>query len=71
MAMTEKIRIALIKRNMSVSELAVILKCTPQNLSAKFRRNNFCEKDLEDIANALDCHFDAHFIDKHTGLPLD
>ena len=48
MSMTEKIKIALIKRNMSVTELANILGSTPQNLSAKFRRDNFCEKDLQE-----------------------
>lgn len=67
MSMTEKIKIALIKKNMSVTELANILNCSPQNLSAKFKRDNFCEKDLEAIAKAIGCHFDAHFIDNNTG----
>jgi DNA-binding Xre family transcriptional regulator len=70
MSMTEKIKIALIKRNMSVTELANILGSTPQNLSAKFRRDNFCEKDLQEIAIALNCRFEANFIDNITGETL-
>lgn len=70
MAMTEKIRIALIKRNMTVSQLAEKLGCSSQNLSAKFRRDNFSEKDLQDIAKALDCTLEMNFIDEKTGKPL-
>ena len=70
MAMTEKIRIGLIKRNMSVSQLAEKLGCSSQNLSAKFRRDNFYEKDLLEIAEALDCTLELSFVDKNTGKPL-
>lgn len=70
MAMTEKIRIGLIKRNMSVSQLAEKLGCSSQNLSAKFRRDNFYEKDLLEIAEALDCTLEISFVDKNTGKPL-
>lgn len=42
--MTEKIRIALIKHNMSVKDLAASIGCTSQNLSGKFKRDNFSEK---------------------------
>lgn len=62
MSMTEKIRIALIRRNMSLKDLAQKLGCTSQNLSGKFRRDNFSEKELEEIAAALDCHFDGRFL---------
>lgn len=63
--MTDKIKIVLIKKKMSVSDLARELKVTPQNLSNKFRRNNFSEKELYDIANALDVEYDARFIFKN------
>ena len=56
MAMAEKIKIALIKRNM-----------TSQNLSGKFRRDNFSEKELAEIANALDCHFEGRFLRNDNG----
>lgn len=67
MSMTEKIRIALIKRNMSLKELASKLGCTSQNLSGKFSRDNFSERELIEIAAALDCHFEGRFIRNDNG----
>ena len=56
MAFAEKIRIALIKRgNISEAELARRLGWSPQNLHNKMKRDNFSEKDLEQIASALNC----------------
>lgn len=40
MGMTEKIKIALIKKGMSVKDLAARLGCTSQNISGKFKRDN-------------------------------
>lgn len=68
--MTEKIKIALIKRNMSVKDLAAMLNCTSQNLSGKFKRDNFSEKELTDIAQALNCRFEGRFIDNETESEL-
>ena len=67
MAMAEKIKIALIKRNMTLKELASRLNCTSQNLSGKFRRDNFSEKELAEIANALVCHFEGRFLRNDNG----
>jgi len=66
MSMAGKIRIALIKRNMSVKDLAAKLGCTSQNLSGKFKRDNFSEKELQDIAEAIGCSFDGRFLSKDT-----
>ena len=41
---SEKIRILLIKRRMTMSELADKMETTPQNLSNKLNRDNFTEK---------------------------
>ena len=65
--MTEKIRIALIKHNMSVKDLAASIGCTSQNLSGKFKRDNFSEKGLAEIADAMGYRFEGKFIDKKTG----
>lgn len=65
--MTEKIRIALIKHNMSVKGLAASIGCTSQNLSGKFKRDNFSEKELAEIADAMGYRFEGKFIDKETG----
>ena len=60
--MGEKIRIILGRRNMTISQLAEKTGQTRQNMSNKMARDNFSERDLIAIADALDCTFDAHFI---------
>jgi DNA-binding Xre family transcriptional regulator len=67
MAMAEKIKILLVKRKMSVKELAEKLGCSSQNLSGKFKRDNFSEKELEDIAIALDVKYEGTFELPETG----
>ena len=61
MAMSEKIKIILIKKNMTISALAEKLNTSQSNLSNKFKRDNFSEKELSDIAKALDCEFNGYF----------
>ena len=62
MAMAEKIRILLIKRkNISEAELARRLGISPQNLNAKMKRDNFTESDLRQIAEVLECSYEAGF----------
>lgn len=70
MSMTEKIKIALVKRNMAVKDLATRIGCTSQNLSGKFKRDNFSEKELQEIAEAMDCYFEGRFITKENGEEL-
>jgi len=68
MATSERIRILLVKRNnISESELARRLGISPQNLHGKMKRDNFSEKELAEIANALDCDFDIAFTLRDTG----
>ena len=62
MSMTEKIKILLLKRKKAVKELAEDLKCTSQNLSGKFRRDNFSINELQEIAQALDCSLEINFV---------
>ena len=57
MSMGEKIRVVLNRRNMTITELAKQLGTTRQNLTNKFTRNNFSEKEISDIAGALNCEF--------------
>ena len=67
MAMTENIRIALVKRgNLSESELARRMGISPQNLHNKMKRDNFTETDLKEIAEALGLRLDIAFIDPET-----
>ena len=68
MALSDRIRILLIKRgNISEAELARRLGISPQNLNNKMKRDNFTEKDLTEIAAALDCTFTGSFTMNDTG----
>lgn len=68
MALAEKIRILLVKRNnMSEAELARKIGTSPQNLNNKMKRDNFCEADLRAIADALDCTYQVSFKMNDTG----
>lgn len=50
---SEKIRLLLQRKNISISGLAEKTGTSRQNLNNKLRRNNFSENDLKGIANAL------------------
>lgn len=60
--MSEKIELVLVKRKMSKSALAEKLNCSSSNLYNKFKRDNFSEKELQEIAQVLDCTFEANFV---------
>jgi len=61
MLMAEKIKIALIKRKLTLKELAERIDSTPSNLSNKIKRDNFPENELHEIAKALNCTFNVSF----------
>ena len=65
--LSEKIRILLIKRKMTMSELANKIETTPQNLSNKLSRDNFTEKEMKAISGALGCKLDITFTMDETG----
>lgn len=60
--MSEKIKILLLKENITIKELAQRLNTTPQNLTNKFKRDNFSEKELMAIAEVLNVEYVANFI---------
>lgn len=70
MAVSQLIRIAMLKKNISLNELAEKVGTTPQNLSGKFRRDNLSEKDMRDIAEALGCDLQINLVDKVTGVEI-
>ena len=55
------------RRNMTLSQLAESLGQSRQNLSNKMSRDNFTEKELIEIANALNCTYKASFTMNDTG----
>jgi len=62
LSMSEKIRIILKRKKMTVGDLAAKLSTSSQNLSNKLTRNNFSEQELYKIAEALECRFEGYFI---------
>ncbi len=62
MSMAKKIKMLLIEKEMNISDLADKIGTSQPNLSNKLKRDNFNEKELIDIANALDVVYEANFI---------
>ena len=56
--------------NITESELARRLGTTPQNFNNKMKRDNFSEKDLQDIAAALGLQVEINFVDPETGTKI-
>lgn len=67
MAMANKIKHLLIDKNMDMKELAEKIGISSSNFYNKMKRDNFTEKDLRIIAEALRCDYEAYFVDKETG----
>ena len=60
--MTEKIKILLVKKNISAVQLAELLDVTPQNIYNKFKRDNFSENELKEISDKLNVKYEINFI---------
>lgn len=67
MAMAKKIRTVLLERDMTIKELAEKMGTNGNNLSNKLARDNFSEKELREIAEALDCDYDGIFTLRDSG----
>lgn len=64
--LAEKIKIVMLKQKVNVKELAKRLNTSSSNITNKFKRDNFSEKELVEIAAALDCDLKVDFVDKFT-----
>jgi len=67
LTMGEKIKIVLKRRGMTMGDLAEKTGQTSQNLSNKMSRDNFPEKELKEIADALDCDFEGYLVMRDSG----
>ena len=72
MALTagEKIKIVMKRRGMTLGDLAEKTNQSRQNLSNKMTRDNFSEKEIKEIAEALDCDFEVSFVMRDSGERL-
>lgn len=50
---TKILKLKLVENDLTAKELAAKLGTTQQNLSAKMKRDNFSEKEMRQIAEAL------------------
>lgn len=67
LTMGEKIKIVLKRRGMTLAQLAEKTGQSRQNMSNKMQRDNFSEKELLQIADALGCTFHASFTMNDSG----
>jgi len=72
MDMATKVRMLLVARNMSITELASKLepKTSNQNISQKLKRNSLSENELIQIAKICDATFESNFILNDTGKEI-
>lgn len=66
----EKIKIILKRRGLTLGDLADKTNQSRQNLSNKMTRDNFSEKEIREIAKALDCEYEACFVMRDSGEKL-
>lgn len=62
LTMGEKIKILLNRKNLTLAQLAEKIGQSRQNLSNKMSRDNFSEKELYQIADALEVEFVCKFV---------
>jgi transcriptional regulator with XRE-family HTH domain len=67
---TKKIKILLVEREMTLTDLSKRLNKSLSTMSEKMTRDNFSEKELKKIAEALNYDYDIIFTDKDTGKTI-
>ena len=70
MTVSEKIRLLLGRRKMTITALAGKLGISRQYLTIKLRGNDFTVSELQEIAAILNCKFESDFIMNDTGERL-
>ncbi|MBQ6887219.1 MAG: XRE family transcriptional regulator [Lachnospiraceae bacterium] len=63
----KQIKSLLAYKESSAAGLAEKLECSQANISQKFKRDNFSEKEMLQIADALGCDLKISFVDRETG----
>ena len=67
MTISEKIRLLLGRRNMTITALAGKIGISRQYLTIKLKNNDFTVNELQRIAGVLNCVFDTSFTMCDTG----
>ena len=67
LSVSEKIKVILKRRGMTMGQLAESTGQTRQNLSNKMTRDNFPERELREIADALGCDLEINLVMRDSG----
>lgn len=62
MSTAKKVKMLLVEKDLTITELAKLLGTTQPNVSGKLKRDNFNEKELADIANVLGAKVEINFV---------
>ena len=62
MTTSEQIRVLCVRTGVSLSELARRINMTPQNFTAKLKRNTIAQGELNRIAEALGVTYEQYFV---------
>lgn len=62
MVMAKKIKMLMVEKDMTISELAEKMGTSQPNLSNKLKRDNFNENELNQIAEVLEVKYEANFV---------
>ncbi|MEG0259608.1 MAG: helix-turn-helix transcriptional regulator [Lysinibacillus sp.] len=60
--MAKKLKMLMIEKDITISELAEKMNTSQPNLSNKLKRDNFSENELNQIAEVLNVKYEANFI---------
>lgn len=61
LTISEKIKVLLHRKGMTIAELAALTNQSRQNLYNKLRTNSLKEHEIIEIAKILGCEFEGHF----------
>jgi DNA-binding Xre family transcriptional regulator len=60
--MAKKIKMLMVERDVNITQLAEKIGTSQPNLSNKLKRDNFSERELDEIAEALNVKFVGRFV---------
>ena len=70
MSAAKKIKMLLVEREMTLTDLSKLLNKSLSTMSGKMTRDNFSENDLKQIADVLNFDYEAVFTDRETGQQI-
>lgn len=63
----KQLKALLAYKETNAAHLAELLNCSQANISQKLKRDNFSEKEMQQIADILNCDLKITFIDRESG----